>query len=66
MARDHQVPGRRQLPDTPKYEPHERIWPVNSLMSIITRLDELKQELLRTIEELDELPERGKETGFVH
>ena len=25
-----------------------------------------KQELLRTIEELDELPERGKETGFVH
>ena len=38
-----------QLPDTPRYEPHERIWPVNSLMSIIARLDELKQEHARQV-----------------
>ncbi|HEX3302622.1 MAG TPA: hypothetical protein VHR64_07040, partial [Thermomicrobiales bacterium] len=29
---------------TPAYESHQRIWPVNSLMSIIYRLDELQRE----------------------
>jgi D-3-phosphoglycerate dehydrogenase len=32
---------------TPAYEPHQRIWPVNSLMSIIYRLDELQRENAR-------------------
>lgn len=35
--------------DTPPYEPHERIWPVNSLMAIVTRLDELKREHARHV-----------------
>ncbi len=29
---------------TPAFEPHEKIWPVSSLMAIIYRLDELKRE----------------------
>ncbi len=30
---------------TPAYEPHERIWPVQSLMSIVYRLDELQRAI---------------------